>query len=554
MSVNLCNKRRLLLLAVSVAGSLLMVQAPCVYADQTPQSPAQITSAPPSWSDQASDATARGIRYSVRNTNHFLQDPLRTEPKALQDGTSLPNDLNPLSCAYGRYGIQPETNPWMIAPQEIQTQKIDTAQQEQQQNKVLNQSPLTLSEAMDVAICHNPQLRGSWAAIKVQAAALGEARAAYLPTITGSAGRMRDHTYFPNSQQPSTTLKGNTIYASLSWRLLDFGGRAANQRSAVDLLNAALADHDAALQKTLTDVISAYFDAQTAQATLQAKVKEEQYASSTLESAQRRETKGAGAETDTLQAQTALSKTMLERSRAQGTYRKDLSVLIYALGIPATTHLTLCEDLEDTQDTVKNTKQDLQSWLDQAKAHHPAIRAAQAQVDSAQEKVISTRSEGLPSLDLTGNFYQNGRPNQGLNPTRTEETLAGVTLNIPLFSGFSQTYKVKGAEAQVEQKQAALNDTEQQIYREVVKAHADAMAALDNLQYSQNLLTAAQKALASVQRKFDKGASNIQSVLSTQSALADAQQQRIQCMAEWRSARLRLLTSVGVLGVRDMQE
>jgi outer membrane protein len=157
--------------------------------------------------------------------------------------------------------------------------------------------------------------------------------------------------------------------------------------------------------------------------------------------------------------------------------------------------------------------------------------------------------EGLPSLDLTGNFYQNGRPNQGLNPTRTDETLAGLTLNIPLFSGFSQTYKVRGAQAQVEQKEATLQDTEQQILMEVVKAHADAMAAADNLKYSQDLLTAAQKALATVQRKFDKGASDILEVLSTQSALADAEQQRIQCLAEWRSARLRLLTSVGGLGL-----
>jgi outer membrane protein len=31
-------------------------------------------------------------------------------------------------------------------------------------------------------------------------------------------------------------------------------------------------------------------------------------------------------------------------------------------------------------------------------------------------------------------------------------------------------------------------------------------------------------------------------------ALSDAQQQRIQCQAEWRSARLRLLAATGVLG------
>jgi outer membrane protein len=83
---------------------------------------------------------------------------------------------------------------------------------------------------------------------------------------------------------------------------------------------------------------------------------------------------------------------------------------------------------------------------------------------------------------------------------------------------------------------------------EVVKAHADAVAALANLDASQKLLIVAQEALGSVQRKFAKGASDILEILSTQTALSDAQQERIRCLAEWRSARLRLLASAGSLG------
>ncbi|WP_410210314.1 TolC family protein [Aquirhabdus sp.] len=462
------------------------------------------------------------VGSSIASYPAVFEDPLHTRPEMLKTGQiQLPGDSPLTPCAVDGRNSLPDAH-----------------------------VPLTLTQAMDIALCHNPQLKGTWAAIKVQAAALGEARAAYLPTLSGSISRLRDHTHTPNNAfQPSTTLKNTTQYASLSWRLLDFGGRAANQRSAIDLLNAAEASHNAALQKTLTDVISAYFDAQTAQATWLSKQKIEGYAKATFDTAQRRETRGAGAESDTLQAQTALSKAMLERSRAQGGYQKALSVLIYALGIPETTQLTLGEDLTDQTSALK---QDLSAWLAQAQAMHPAILAAQAQLASAREKIISTRSEGLPSLDLTANYYQNGRPNQGLNSTKTQETLAGITLNIPIFSGFSQTYKIRGAEAQAEQKQAELEDTENQILREVVKAHADASAALDNLQYSENLLTAAQRAVATVQRKYDKGASDILEILNTQSSLSDAEQERIQSLADWRSARLRLLTSVGVLGMQEM--
>jgi outer membrane protein len=120
--------------------------------------------------------------------------------------------------------------------------------------------------------------------------------------------------------------------------------------------------------------------------------------------------------------------------------------------------------------------------------------------------------------------------------------------HIPIFDGFSRTYKVRGAQAQAEQKEAELADTEQQVLMEVVKAHADAESALQNLQASETLLAAAQDSFAASHRRYDKGAADILEMLNTQSLLSDAQQERIRCLAEWHSSRLRLLASAGMLG------
>ncbi|MGD0961814.1 MAG: TolC family protein, partial [Methylomonas sp.] len=109
------------------------------------------------------------------------------------------------------------------------------------------------------------------------------------------------------------------------------------------------------------------------------------------------------------------------------------------------------------------------------------------------------------------------------------------------------------AQAQAEQSAAQLADTEQQTLMEVVKAYADATSSLQNLESSTALLKAAQEALDSSQRRYDKGAADILEMLNTQTALADAGQERIKTVAEWRSARLRLLASSGVLG-RDRIE
>jgi outer membrane protein len=404
---------------------------------------------------------------------------------------------------------------------------------------------LTLEQAVNVALCRNPQVRGTWAAIKVQAAAVGEARAAYWPTLSASTSRIRDRMSYPDSSLPGTEMYSSTIYVNLNWRLFDFGTRGANQHAANALLDEALANQDALLQKSLSAVIGAYFDAQTGLAAWQARQKNEELAGLTLGAAQRRQAGGAGSQSDTLQANTAFAKAKLERSRAHGNYKKAISVLVYALGVPTGSVVTLAQDLHDQQD---NLQQELEQWIAQAQAQHPSLIAARAQLQAAQEKVTATQAEGLPTLDLMANQYENGRPNQGLTSSSTKESVVGVTLNIPLFEGFARTYKVRGAQAQVEQKTADLQDAEHQILMEVVKTHADATSALENLDASASLLEAAQATLVSMQRKFDKGVADMLEVLSTQVALSDAQQQRIQCQAEWRSARLRLLAATGVLG------
>jgi outer membrane protein len=47
--------------------------------------------------------------------------------------------------------------------------------------------PLTLHDAVERAMCNNPKTRQAWANVKIQAAAVGTARAAYLPTVAATA-------------------------------------------------------------------------------------------------------------------------------------------------------------------------------------------------------------------------------------------------------------------------------------------------------------------------------------------------------------------------------
>ena len=150
-------------------------------------------------------------------------------------------------------------------------------------------------------------------------------------------------------------------------------------------------------------------------------------------------------------------------------------------------------------------------------------------------------------MDLQANYYANGFPEQGIATTRQRDTTIGIAITIPLFDGFLNRYKIHEAEATVNVKEAALIDAERVTLTAIVKAYSDATAAVANLRESQSLLEAAVASQISSKRRYDSGATDILELLSTQAALADARQERVRSLADWRSARLRLLATSGIL-------
>jgi outer membrane protein len=234
-----------------------------------------------------------------------------------------------------------------------------------------------------------------------------------------------------------------------------------------------------------------------------------------------------------------------------GEYEKALAGLVYALGLPPNTSLTLPNDVDLP---TGYEEQDLAAWLKETEQHHPAILAARAAVEAAHEQVAVAKSSGRPTLDLTADYYQNGFPGQGLSNSNSKVTTVGLSVTVPLFDGFATHYKVQGAQALAKSKEAELQDTEQQTLMQVVQAHAVAQSSLRNLHVSVDLMQAAQAALESSQRRYHSGAADIMELLSTQSALADARYERVRCLAEWRTARLTVLTSAGLLNSVNVQQ
>ena len=408
-----------------------------------------------------------------------------------------------------------------------------------------DQPQLSLSQAVRLALCRNAEVRGAWSAIAQQAAALGQARSAYLPQISAGANRYRSRLRYPGTAAPDSSLRVSSQNIGLSWLLFDFGAREARNEAANLQLQAALASRNAIIHNALREVAQTYFDAQIAWSRRQAQEELLPLAERTLQTTRRRQSRGASSGNDTLHAESALARIQLERSRAEGDYRKALSSLTQTLGLPAHTRYRLAPLIALPEPAAGKTgrqilQKALDDWLAEAAERHPAIRSAQAQWQAARANVRAVRAEGLPTISAGYNFYRNGRPNTALDTLQSRESVLSISLTLPLFDGFNTTYKVRGAQALAEQKKTEYEAARQQVLREIAQTHAETQAALDNLDAARRLFLTAQAAAQSTQRQYEGGAADI---LRLNQSLQDLQQallERTRAEAEWLAARMKL--------------
>lgn len=411
-------------------------------------------------------------------------------------------------------------------------------------------SPLTLVEAVERAVCHNPQTRQAWASVKAQAAQLGVSQAAYVPTVRASltATKTNNTTSVTGFPQLESRARGGVRSGAidLNWVLFDFGLRSANLENARQLLIAANAGQDAALQTVFVNAVQAYYDVLTALASLDAGRESESSARGSFQAAEAKYKAGVGALADKLQAQTSYSQATLNRVKAEGELNNARGALAIVMGLNANTAIT--------PDTASTPMPDMafvvsvDELIDEAKRMNPNIVSAAAQWQAARAKVTATKAEGLPALSLVAAANRNDQLGQPPAETLTRNNSVGLQVSIPLFEGFARPYRVRAAEAQVEVRAAELADADLRVSLDVWTSYQSLRTETENLRTTDDLLQSARQSFEVAQGRYKAGVGSVLELLSAQSALASAEQQRIQATSNWRIARIRLAGSLGRLG------
>lgn len=395
-------------------------------------------------------------------------------------------------------------------------------------------------EVVDLALCRNPQTREAWASARAQAAQLGLAQGAWLPTLDAQASASRLRSNGQGATQRSASL-------TLSWLLYDFGARSANLEVARQLLSAASSTLDASVQNVFQSALQAYYNTQAARAAVIAAREAERASRESLSAAQVRYQVGSGTPADRLQAQTAWSQATLNRIRAEGALKIAFGTLANAMGMDASAAIELAEIPEITADAAFDSAlSGIDALIGEARQRRPDLRAAQAQLDAARANVAYARAVGLPTLALgAGPNWLNTASGGG--SVASHGNSLGLTLTLPIFSGFETTYRVRAAQASAELADAQREALGLQVALDVWSAYQSLTTATHALRSSADLLASAEQSERVALGRYKAGVGSILDVLNAQSALAAARSQRIQARLDWQVFRAALAKAVGTL-------
>lgn len=273
----------------------------------------------------------------------------------------------------------------------------------------------SLVELIDIAQRSNKQTRVAWEQARQGAIAVGISQAAYLPQITVDVlgGYQRSVSPFPNLNLPSNLGLNNTYNkgyitsqiegifpaVTISYLLLDFGGRTANVQAARQSSFAANVAFTAAHQQLILEVSRSYFQLGAADAQVESAAQSLRNAQLLLDAAGQELRRGEGTVTDVDQARRSVAQARYATAQAATARNASVYSLLSAMGAPPDLKLRVA--FPSGQVLPRQVGATVQQLMQTALERRPDLLADLAKLRASQAQVAAARSELFPKVLLS---------------------------------------------------------------------------------------------------------------------------------------------------------
>jgi len=299
---------------------------------------------------------------------------------------------------------------------------------------------------------------------------------------------------------------------------------------------AAKLDYQDARDLVIRQAAGLYLDAQAAAAEVEAATSRVSTSQALETLAHDQHAQGLATAVDEVRAEVQLARDRQNLLVAQNAYQTSLLVLARYLGLSPGAPLDLAEPLKFHAVEFAETGQALRAALEA----RPDYAALLKQRESLIEQQRAARARYLPTLSVTGDYGAIGR---GVNSMVRTGQVQG-TLSVTLFDRDRAGEQVE-IQSRLKRLNDQMDDLQRQIEQDLRKALLDLESTKNQVMVTEAALHLAERELALAQDRFRNGVTDNIEVVTAQSTLAGAQDDRIKALAGHADALMALARSLG---------
>lgn len=399
------------------------------------------------------------------------------------------------------------------------------------------------------ALVSDPVFQSSRAQYQAGLEKLPQARAGYLPSVSGSASIFRvqlDTTITPkvdyDTKSYALTLS-QPLFRLQNWIVIS---------QAEQLLLQNEATFATAKQDLILRVSQAYFDVLLAQDNVALSEAQKSAISEQLAQAKRNFEVGTSTIVDTLEAQARFDQAVAKEISDKNDLEVKKRALQQLVGKPAEALTPLKEPLP----LASPTPSSIEEWVNAANESSFPVAISRAAVEIAKQEIDRNRAGHYPTLDLSATYTHSTSPISVLNLSEytANNATIGLQLSVPLYAGGGTQSRVREALANRDRAEQDLENTRRTVAQSVRQNYLNVTSGIAQVK-------ALEQALASTQSQLDSTILGRDVGVRTSVDVLNAQQQVFQTRRDLQQARyayvmntLRLKSATGTLAEPDLEQ
>jgi outer membrane protein len=418
--------------------------------------------------------------------------------------------------------------------------------------------PLTLGEAMLLALQHNPVLKAAGMTMETAEADLAKARARFLPTVNFS----ETYNFSDSPSQVFMSKLNQRVFTAQDFLLNNLNNPNAYGNFQTGLVmrqplfqageaylgykQAQLGREMAAAyilnarQQLLFRVTQAYFGLQLAQANLAVVQQAHRTATEHLHIAQTRFKAGTVVHSDVLSAEVHLAKLTQEEMTAASQVKIAKSALGTVLGLQEAGERPLAPAPKEPAllpaglDDLKQTAQE----------KRPDLKQLELAARVAQQEYSKARLNYLPRLHVVAEYDVDQRRLFG---SSADSYTVMALLNFNLFNGLADLAKVRETRAKESQARDLKRDLEDRVRHQVTEAILNLKTAHERLKVAKAAVVQAREGLRLIRLRYQSGLTILVDLLNGEDALKNAELSQVGALFDTYLAQAGLELALGTI-------